>query len=198
MKILKFFSLSLLTGFLIWMGGFGAFCAISLLRGAASIDQTSDVIVVLTGGKNRVSEGLALFASGRAPNLFISGVHSDVKKSELLDQWHGDHALPACCLELGYRATTTVQNAQETEDWLRKRDFDSLRLVTGNYHMNRAMMELQHALPGIDIFVHPISEPDLSWKDLHFWQLLFSEYHKTLYRSVQLTFTPRPAPLIVR
>ncbi len=198
MKFLKFFSLSLLTGFLIWMGGFGAFCAMSLLRGAASIDQTSDVIVVLTGGKNRVSEGLTLFTSGRAPNLFISGVHPDVKKSELMEQWSGEDALPACCMVLGYRATTTVQNAQEVEEWLRKQNFDSVRLVTGNYHMNRALMELEHALPGVDIYVHPIREPDLSWKDLHFWQLLFSEYHKTLYRSVQLTFTLRPAPLIAR
>lgn len=196
MNIFKRISLGLFALLFVWGMGFCVFAFTSLTRSAQALDQTSDAVVVLTGGKTRISSALDLFASGRAPHLFISGVHKDVKRSELLAQWQGNGSLPPCCIELGYEATTTVQNAEETYGWLRDKDFHSIRLVTGNYHMNRALMELQHTLPGIEIYPHPVQEPDLSPKNQHFWELLFSEYHKTLYRSLNLTFTMRPASLV--
>jgi uncharacterized SAM-binding protein YcdF (DUF218 family) len=196
MAVIKFFKktgFGILALIVLWAGGFGIFALGAVFSKAQAESETTDAIVVLTGGKDRIKEGLRLFAGGRAAHLFISGVYKDVTRGEVLSQWDGDHALPPCCITLGYEATTTAQNAQETRAWLEQHDYSSIRLVTDDYHMARSKMELAHALPGIEIFAQPVRQSDLGRFSLRYWHLLFSEYHKSLYRRVQLFFRPRPA-----
>lgn len=191
MNIFKKIGLGILAALILWIGGFFVFTVSAMTAKPKGANETTDAIVVLTGGSNRIEEGLSLFASGRGTHLFISGVFRDVKKREILSLWAGDHALPPCCVTLGYEADTTVQNAAETRNWLEAEGYNSVRLVTGNYHMPRAMMELRHALPGIDIYAHPIKQADLKISTRWYWILMFSEYHKCLYRWAQLLITPR-------
>lgn len=191
MSIFRKIALGALSFLIFWAAGFGVFTLATLLRAPQAVDETTDAIVVLTGGNGRIQEGMALFASGRASHLFISGVYKDVTRREIMGLWKGDHALPPCCVTLGYEATTTTQNAQETRAWIIKNKYSSIRLVTGDYHMARSMMELRHALPGVDIFRHPVRQDDLRFLSLRYWELMFSEYHKSLYRRVQLLVTPR-------
>ncbi len=191
MNIFKKIALGAAALFFLWIAGFGIFALNAMISAPQAKQDTTDAIVVLTGGKNRIQEGLTLFANGRASHLFISGVFKDVTRREILSLWDGDHALPPCCITLGYEATTTSQNAQETRAWIQKHDYSSIRLVTGDYHMMRSMMELRHALPGIDIYAHPVQQSDLKHTSIRYWELLFSEYHKSLYRFVPLLFTPR-------
>lgn len=193
MTLLKKLGLGILALFILWIGGFSIFVLNAMFASPQAEAETTDAIVVLTGGKNRIEEGLTLFANGRASHLFISGVFKDVSRRDILSQWKGDHALPPCCITLGYEATTTAQNAQETREWVKEQDYSSIRLVTGDYHMTRSKMELGHALPGIDIYTHPVRQRDLKRISVRYWELLFSEYHKSLYRRVSLLFTPRPA-----
>lgn len=171
-----------------WLVGFALFCISSLMASPQSEKQTTDAIVVLTGGQNRVDQGLILFANGRASHLFISGVHPDVKRREIISRWAGETSLPPCCIALGKTATTTIENARETADWAHENDITSIRLVTSNYHMNRAHLELSKAMPEIDIISNPIKQNDLDTAKGRIWKLLFSEYHKYLLRSVQLLF----------
>ncbi|MEM7651131.1 MAG: YdcF family protein [Pseudomonadota bacterium] len=192
MSPLKKISFGLLAALTLWVIGFVGFAVSSVTAKPKGQDETTDAIVVLTGGKNRVQEGLELFAKGRASHLFISGVFKDVTKREILRQWNGEHALPPCCVTLGYNASSTTQNAAETREWIVENDYSSVRLVTGNYHMPRSLMEFKHALPGVDIYANPLKQPDLSIFSARMWVLLFSEYHKSLFRRVQLIFTPRP------
>lgn len=190
MKILKNITALALTLLFLWGAGFVAFAAFSITAPPREVEKKTDAIVVLTGGDRRIQEGLELFAAHRAPHLFISGVHKDVTKAELMALWQGTAPLPPCCLTLGYKATSTEQNADETSDWIRQQKFTSIRLVTGNYHMLRSLMELHRALPGVEIYIHPVRQPDLDPWGRRFWTLLLIEYHKTLYRGVQLMFIP--------
>ncbi len=194
MKIFKTVLIVLFSLVVLWAAGLAAFMVNVVTMAPQSEDETTDAIVVLTGGNDRVEEGLKLFAIGRASHLFISGVHKDVKKKEITGLWTGTTALPPCCVTLGYEATTTKQNAKETRDWIEQQDYQSIRLVTGNYHMPRAYAELSHALPGIDIYANPLKQPDLDYLSARFAKLVFVEYHKWLYRKVTLLFTLQ-APL---
>lgn len=191
MNIFKKVILGVSTFLVLWFAGFIVFALHSLYQSPQKTEHTADAIVVLTGGKNRIEEGLQLFASGRGAHLFITGVHEDVTKKELTARWKGDSALPPCCITLGYKARSTTQNAQETQEWLSGTQYSSIRLVTGNYHMNRSLMEFKHALPDLDIYAHPITPPDMSIYSNTMQRLLLSEYHKMLYRRIILLFTPR-------
>lgn len=195
MKAFKKILLGIAALLILWAGGFVLFTASALMAHPQGTQETTDAIVVLTGGHNRVEEGLALFAAGRGAHLFISGVHEDVKKSEILSLWKGENALPPCCVTLGYESTTTIQNAKEVRDWVEGEHYSSVRVVTGNYHMPRALLELSHALPGIGIYANPVKQPDLSFFAPRLWELLFLEYHKSIYRRAVLAVTPRK-PLV--
>ena len=179
----------------LWATGFTLFSIQSLSRAPQELQQTTDAIIVLTGGKNRVEEGLKLFAEGKALHLFITGVHKDVTKAQIKALWTGDHALPPCCISLGYQASTTKENADETREWLKSQPYHSLRLVTGNYHMNRALLEFKNALPDMEFYAHPVALPKNSPEKRNLLQLLFGEYHKTIFRQISMLFSPaKPAP----
>lgn len=142
--------------------------------------QKTDAIVVLTGGKDRIETAMELFADGLSPELFITGVNPEVRREEVLAR--AKRKLPDCCITLGYKATTTTENGTETKDWIKDKDLKTIRLVTSNFHMPRAFLELHHALPGIKITLHPIMQPDITPQDQYFWIVSISEYNKTIFR----------------
>ena len=189
MKTLRHIILAFLSALVLWVVGFAVFSISALIASPQKKDHTTDAIVVLTGGQNRVDQGLILFAEGKASHLFISGVHPDVKKREITKLWGGETSLPPCCISLGKKATTTTENAVETAEWASKNDIQSIRLVTSNYHMARAKLELSSTMPDVNIYTHPIKQDDLDTAEQRIWELLFSEYHKFLLRFMQLLFS---------
>lgn len=189
MSILKNIAALLLSLFAVWVLGFAVFAGFAILAPPQEPATKTDAIIVLTGGNNRIHEGLKLFAEKKSKNLFISGVHKDVMMGEITRQWQGSPALPPCCITLGYQATSTTENALETREWIEKNNIKTIRLVTGNYHMTRALLEVRHMLPGIKVYMNPVPQNDLGIETPRFWFLLLVEYHKTLYRSVELLFS---------
>jgi uncharacterized SAM-binding protein YcdF (DUF218 family) len=163
---------------------------LSQLRGAESEPaQTADGIVVLTGGSSRVSDAMELLAAGFGKRLLISGVHptndvSDISRS-LPDN---NQSLLACCVDLDRSAINTRSNAAETRRWAHERGFKSLIVVTSNYHMPRAIVEMSHAMP--DIALIPFAVVGDKWRDEPWWtsgatvRLLLSEYVK--YVAVEM------------
>ena len=56
-----------------------------------------------------------------------------------------------CCVDLGFTAANTLGNARETAEWARAKGYSALILVTADYHMPRARLELRAAMPEADI-----------------------------------------------
>lgn len=165
--------------------------AVGLVWFAASVpgrvddpDTATDAIVVLTGGSERISTGLALLEAERARKLFVSGVHRGVDVAELLRYARQEGAGLACCIVLGYSADDTIGNAAEAAVWMEAEHFGSLRLVTAAYHMPRSLLEFRRVLPEARIIPHPVF-PDAVKQD-EWWRwpgtahLLATEYTKYL------------------
>ena len=144
----------------------------------------TDAIVVLTGGSLRLQSGIDLLREGKGRKLFVSGVNQQVDLDELLGvSGHApDWAL--CCVVLGHQADNTFGNAQETAQWMRRQGFRSLRLVTAWYHMPRSLLELDRAMPEVEIIPHPVFPEEVSqvnwWASRSTALLLASEYGKYL------------------
>ena len=194
-KILSFttsaFWLAILIPILIWAAGFIIFVGtIANMHEPATIQKT-DTIIALTGGTNRVTKALDLLADKQSPRLFISGVNKDVKLNELLALWKYDGKnLPDCCIDLGYNAGNTLENAIEARDWVRSYNANSIRLVTANYHMPRSLLEFHHAIPEATITPHPVIPTGLSARSPKFWRIGFIEYHKFLLSFIRVLFYP--------
>jgi uncharacterized SAM-binding protein YcdF (DUF218 family) len=174
---------ALLALALLWCGGLVWF-ANSIPEVEEDAAGNTDAIVVLTGGSQRLQSGLQLLAEGRGKKLFVSGVYRSTDVSALL------HAAPPslealqCCIVLGHDAENTVGNAIETSLWMNRENYRSLRLVTANYHMRRALLEFSRAMPGTRIVPHPVfpegmrREPWWAWPST--LELIVGEYDKYL------------------
>lgn len=160
-----------------WALGFAAFM-LSLGRPLDPATRT-DAIVVLTGAPGRIDRGLALLQAHSARRMLVSGVGREVRPRELAAQYH-EGRLFGCCIDLGWQAVDTKSNAEETAEWVRVHGYKTVRLVTSDWHMPRARLELAHQL-GSDVTV--IGDPVRS--SPRFFTLL-REYHKYLFRSLAL------------
>ncbi len=178
----------------LWLAGFAYYFYTIQTMQPLYPGRETDAIVVLTGSNNRVETGLALWAKGRAKNLFISGVNPQVTENEIKALWKGNEKLPACCIALGHNSNSTIENSYETQEWMRRMKFGSLRLVTANYHMPRALLELKHAMPTKAIVAYPIEPTDVKMDTLYYWELLISEYNKILLRWTYIHLYPELTP----
>ena len=185
LKIIPFLSAVLI----LWLTGFPIFLQLVFDLKPESPERTADAVVVLTGGKSRIEEGLKLFSEGRTKHLHIAGVHPDVSAHDIAKKWTGTQPLPPCCMSMEQISTTTIENAEQTHLWLEKYpSYRTIRLVTSDYHMYRAIAEMEHALPGVEIISHPVKTEDASFKSWHFWRVLLGEYNKTIFRLFVLIF----------
>ena len=168
---------------LVWLGGFGWFVASSYLMHADPA-STTDAIVVLTGGRQRLETGLDLLAGGKAKKLFISGVNQRVDREELLRSVGPLPENAACCIVIGHSADNTFGNARETAGWMHEEGYRSLRLVTGWYHMRRSLLEFERAMPRVRIIPHPVFahhvDPERWWNWHGAPLLVLGEYDKFL------------------
>lgn len=176
-----FLGLALAGLFAVATVGFVGFLA--QLRGTeAEPAGRADGIVVLTGGSSRVSDAMELLAGGYGTRLLISGVHPTSAASDISRSLSDNQSLLNCCVDLDRSAVNTRSNAAETRRWAHERHFKSLIVVTSNYHMPRAIVELSHAMP--DIRLIPFAVVSEKWRDKSWWssgatlRLLLSEYVK--------------------
>jgi uncharacterized SAM-binding protein YcdF (DUF218 family) len=169
--------------------GFVAF--LSQLRGVEIRPaRNADGIVVLTGGSSRVSDAMELLAAGYGERLLISGVHPTNAVSDISRSLPDNHSLLRCCVDLDRSAANTRGNAAETRRWASERGFKSLIVVTSNYHMPRAIVELSHAMP--DVTLIPFAVIGDRWRDEPWWtsgatlRLLLSEYAKYVAAEIRV------------
>ncbi|NWG72645.1 MAG: YdcF family protein [Parvularculaceae bacterium] len=147
----------LLALVLAWTIGFWFFLRELAHAPKAPQGLKADAVVVFTGqGGSRVSAAMNLFGAGAGERLLISGVNADITREELARLWPGEPAGFECCVDLGWEAQTTVGNAREVRNWAITHDFDSLILVTSDYHMPRALLETRGELPEASIAAYRV------------------------------------------
>ncbi|ARN81848.1 YdcF family protein [Methylocystis bryophila] len=124
--------------------------------------------IVFTGDFARIDEALALLAKGRVHRVFISGVNggAGLDKQSFVAQFAQRNPklasldrLVACCVEMGEAAENTIQNALETQCWLKDRAVSGpLLLITSRTHMARALALLARAAPNHALIAYPVED----------------------------------------
>ncbi|MEM8633956.1 MAG: YdcF family protein [Pseudomonadota bacterium] len=126
-------------------------------RSRLPTNPSADAIVILTGGGGlRIAAGLELIEAGSAPKALISGVNPDITVDEMVQQVGGDAASYECCVEFGYAARSTAGNAIESAEWVRSNEYESIILVTSDYHMPRSLILLGKTLPEAELIPYPV------------------------------------------
>lgn len=192
----------LLVVLLIWTAGLLAFAGRVDRSTPAATPPVADGVVALTGHSDeRIAAALLLLEARKARRLLISGVDRHVSRDQLQTITGADKPIFDCCVDLGFTAENTVGNARETAQWARSMGFTTLILVTADYHMPRARLELRAAMPEAKIIPYPVSTGELSaarwWKTQIGAQRMILEYCKylaVLGRETLLALGPKSAP----
>ena len=165
---------------------------VSTLPRAPESAPRADAVVALTGGDTRLEAAADLLRHGRAKRMLISGVDEETSRRTLKTVMHGGATFD-CCVDIGYDARDTRDNAVEAANWVREHGFKSILLVTGRYHMPRARTEFQDAMPGIAVIPYPVEENGIELSD--WWHhrattlLLAREYAKYLAALARTSIT---------
>ena len=195
----------MLAGFARWIGFFtmaaGVVAALLLAGGffwfalqvpteETTLDHGVDGIVVLTGAATRIPDAIELLAAERGKRLLITGVHRDTRAREIARLTPLYSKFFTCCIDLDKNALNTFGNALEAKRWAREHNFNSLIVVTSNWHMPRAMAELEHQLPDVALIAYPVISPKVKddpwWSNLDTARLLFAEYLKYLFAIARM------------
>ena len=139
---------ALMIAVLIWLAGLWAFVTRVEQSTPAPEPEVHDGIVALTGSSvRRLAAATELLEEGKGKRLLVSGVNRQASRADILDVTKAGKKVYDCCVDLGFMAADTVGNAQETAEWARAKGYESLIVVTADFHMPRAMLELRAAMP---------------------------------------------------
>jgi uncharacterized SAM-binding protein YcdF (DUF218 family) len=166
-----------LTAFVVLLWALGFLWFAVALPGPLPASVKTDAIIVLTGSQGRIEHAVSVLAAGKAPDLLVSGVDREVRPREFAVQFKVPARLMRCCVTLGYRAYDTRSNAVEAAQWVAEHNAKSVRLVTADWHMRRAALEIAREFPdGVRLELDGVpSHPSFG--------TLFLEYHKLLARA---------------
>jgi uncharacterized SAM-binding protein YcdF (DUF218 family) len=162
-----------------------------------ALNRNADGIVVLTGGTSRIADAIELLASGRGKQLLITGVHRTTNSDEISRLLPEHDRTVRCCVDLDHSAINTLGNAIATREWVKRRGFRSLIVVTSNYHMPRAMAELANQLPDVQLIPFPVVSDRLGepwWSHGATTRLLLSEYVKYIVAKFRMRLDSASPP----
>ena len=198
-RIFKIFFIFLLTSmftlFFIELNNFKK----NILSLAEYSNIESPNIVILTGGANRIKDGLKIiedFKNSKNINykILVSGTGMGFTKSSLKKKLgpNFNSQLIQCCIDLDGVSKNTLTNASETFKWTSKNDIKEFILITSNYHMPRAILEFKNVMPNLKIYTYAITPKK---HDIENWlssyqtfSLVFTEYCKFIIAGLRIKF----------
>ena len=175
MKFLTFIAIVAL----IWLVGLFAFADRVRSYTPAAEPARADAIVALTGpSAERVNAAIRLLEQDKGQRVLISGVNREVRRQELRALTPGSNKLFNCCVDLGFEAEDTIGNAQEIAAWADAKGYDSLIVVTSDYHMPRALTEIRAAAPDLALTPYAVETPSLD--NSRWWRAAVTARRMTL------------------
>ena len=143
-----------------------------------------EAIVVLTGGRGRISKAIELYKEGKAGVLYVSGANQKASSTTIL----GSELKQAEQLGLAIierKSKDTLENATETLNFIHQKNIKSVILVTSNYHLKRSLYVFKRILPeDVEILGYPVESLKINesnwWKTSIGVELTVGEYIKYL------------------
>jgi len=175
---------ALLIALMIWSLGLLAFTGRVDQSTPAKEPPVADGVVALTGASTlRLEAATKLLEEGKGQRLLISGVNREATRADVQTVTKAVKPIYDCCVDLGFAAANTVGNARETAEWAKSKGYESLIVVTADYHMPRSMLELRAAMPNVELYAYPV-KTDLNahrwWKTGLSARRMIVEYCKYL------------------
>ena len=197
LRIFKIFFIFLTTSififFLVELNNFKE----NILSFAKYNNKASHNIVILTGGTNRIKDGLKIIEDFRQSKkynykILVSGTGMGFTKNSLKKKLgpNFNPKLIECCIDLDSISKNTFTNAIETFKWTSKNNIKEFILITSNYHMPRALLEFKNVMPHLKIHTYAITPKKHNIKNwlgsYQTFSLVLTEYCKYIIASIRV------------
>ena len=116
-----------------------------------------DSIVVLTGDKFRISKGMEILSNGIGEKLLLSGVNKNIELINIKNEFPKYNNFFDCCVDIDNISSNTFENSRETFLWLEKNKYNSLLIVSSDYHMPRVKLEFERFFETGNTYYHPVN-----------------------------------------
>ena len=114
---------------------------------------TADAMVVLGGGSDvRPQKAAALFKSGAAPRIILTGA-DDWQRNQVVLTKNG---VPEPAIAVEPMAKSTFENAKFSVPLLQSTHARRVILVTSWYHTRRALQSFRHFAPDMTFYASPV------------------------------------------
>ena len=190
LKILKILA-SIICFFILTLDIVDFFSIFNAKPSITEKSNTIDGIVVFTGGEGRIKTSIELLSNDIGRRLFISGVNPDTNKYTISEQILIESDLIECCIDLGSDAKNTFENAQETADWIKEKEYENIIIVTSDYHMKRSLLILKNLSERTNFFPYHVKSKllrDRNITKLEKLRIIAVEYSKYLFTRLRLSF----------
>ncbi|MHA1540466.1 MAG: YdcF family protein [Alphaproteobacteria bacterium] len=156
----------------------GFFVFLDASKSLHKCEKKVDALVALTGDTGRISEAIRLLRKDKGGVVFITGIRSTLSKNSKLFRKNPRDFQES--IVYGRKATNTIENAEETKNWLaRNPNISSICLITSDYHLLRSKVVFDSILADYKISTHSIhSMKNKSYK------FLIKEYTKYILAKI--------------
>lgn len=152
------------------------------------VNQTpkrADIIIVLSGGKERVQKAAKLYNDGYAPYVLLSNSKEIISSAGNMVQTSIGFGIPAEVILTENEALSTYQNAKLTHTIMEENNFNSAIVVSSDYHMRRVkfLFDFLYKKSGIELtYVGSDSGYDSRkwWSTRYSRENTFNEYMKMI------------------
>lgn len=139
-----------------------------------------DVIIVLSGGEDRVEHGVRLYQQGYANKILFTGGGSQKMKEQAMSL-----GIKEDQILLEGKSRTTFENAKYSIEIIRAQGFQSAIIVTSPTHTRRANIIFSQFFKGVDLTIcsvpYDLSIADKWWKDRNTAEVVITEYLKLIW-----------------
>jgi len=132
----------------------------------------SDVIIVISGGNDRIKHAINLYHEGLASKMILSGAakKGPVSNAKAMQIEASKAGVLNDDIILEEKATSTYENAIFTKDIIKSQGFHQIILVTSPYHQRRAYETFKYVLSGLGVqILNSPSSEESSWKVDNWW-----------------------------
>ena len=119
-----------------------------------------DGIVVLTGDQYRIAKGIELLKDYPDKKLLISGVNKNINAIDIMKEFPNNKNFFECCVDIGKDAKNTFENIIETFEWMKSNEFNSIIIVTSDYHVPRVKLEINRFIDNQQIFYEAVKNDE--------------------------------------
>jgi uncharacterized SAM-binding protein YcdF (DUF218 family) len=156
--------------------GIYAFKVLEYKKAETSLTK-APLIVVLTGGSNRLETAIDLLKNDKATILLISGAHPNTRFEDVFPTLTSarDKKLAECCVIMDPQPRDTQSNASKTAQWVEEHNINNIILVTSDYHMPRSILEFEHFLPSLGIQAYSVAPKDFDLLTKNTWKTYLME-----------------------